>query len=303
MAFESLNRPERLDFLALRFTCRAHDGFSLENPFSDLHGGFGLMLHAHYRLIYEDLFGDQRDSGMVRTYVLRPLNALQQAVQAGQPFAFELVLIGASARYWMACAEAFERLGTNGVTSARYRFGIECIEQFSPQGILRVWSADQGWQVRNLVAASAAELLAEPFLASEWEFHFLTPIAIKTGNDLLRSTLLPIPFAERLLGRVQLLATQQGGGPLLDAQTKGKLLGQASGIEVLENQTWWQPASRYSRRQRRSSEFGGLVGNIRLRGEVSMLGRWFHLAPWLHVGSKTSFGLGQCAIVKIVERR
>jgi len=291
---ERLNRPERLDFLAMKFGCRAVTDFCLENAYSDLHGGFGLMLHTHFPLVYRDLFGEQQDSGMVRVYVLRPAPSLQGSIMANDMFSFELILFGAATRHASACAEALGQLGINGITRNRYKFGVERIERIAPEDISIIWSTEGGWNVRHLTPTSAVELLNRPFTAELWQLQFVSPAAIKSDNNLLRDGLSPLIFFERLLGRAQLLATQQAGGPLLDNETKQCLIDSAKHIRVVRDDTRWIAQTRYSVRQQQRSEFGGLMGNLLLRGQSELLQGWLNLAPWMHVGSKTSFGLGQC---------
>lgn len=291
-----LNGPERLDYLALRFHCRTDEGLTLSNPCSDLHGGFGLMLHAHFRSVYYDLLGAQADSGTVRAYVLRPGNALFGELGGGVGFDLDLLLFGAVVRHASPCAEALFRLGANGITQARQRFAIEHIERIGAADAVSVWSPQAGWNVRAMQPLAAAELLRNPLPAGEWRIELGTPLAIKHDNALLRSGLTPAIFFERLLGRAQLLATQQSGGPLLDPLSKQALLALASKLHWKQDETSWHSATRYSARQRQHSEFGGLLGYLLIDGDMGPLGGWLRLAEYLHVGSKTSFGYGRCHV-------
>lgn len=297
MSLAGINRPERLDFLAMAFACRSAGGFRLDNPYSDLHGGFGLMLHAAWPLVYQELFGAQADSASVRAYVLRPGPALAGALGPGEAFSFELLLYGPAVRHAAACAEALAQLGINGLTPARHRFAVEAIERLSPTGRSPLWTPADGWRLGNLAPVAAAELLERPFPADRWQLQLLTPLAIKSGNQLLRAAPAPTAFFERLLGRAQLLATQQSGGPLLDGDSKRALLAAAGALQPAGADCRWQELTRYSARQRQRSEFGGLLGSLAFAGSPGPLSGWLHLAPWLHVGSKTSFGFGCCRAI------
>ena len=291
---ECLHRPERLDFLALSFTCRADSRLSLDNAYSDLHGGFGLLLHRNYPHVYRELYGDQTDSAMVRSYVLRPGRELLRPIDGGCCFSFELILYGASVRHAVACIESISMLAQTGVTKWKQRFSLESVSRVSPQAAQPIWSAGNGWQLTHLQPVSASSLLEQAFDTERWRLHLDSPTAIKAANALLRSGLTPGVLFERLLGRAQLLATQQPGGPLLDPASKGQLLAHGNGLRGGAENLTWNQFSRYSVRQGQRNEFGGLTGWLEILGNPGPLGGWLHLLPWLHVGSKTSFGYGQC---------
>lgn len=289
----SVTAPQRLDFVALRLRARALQPFALENPYSDLHGGFGLMLHAHLRPIYEDLFGAQQDSADVRGYVLRPGNGLNGRVEAGGDFDIELVLVGPASRHAASCLEALAMLGVNGLTQARHRFEITEIQACHPQGEQTVWSADVGWNVKALAPQPAAELLADRTNATSVLIDFTTPLRLKKGDGFLHTCPTPRIFIERLLGRMQLLATQQTGVPLLTRELKISLLAQAEGVRVVQDTLEWVRLERYSARQKQRMENGGLLGLMLFEGALGELEGWMRLGSWLHVGAKTTFGLGR----------
>lgn len=293
VAVSVLHAPERLDFVALRIRSRALQGFSLANPFSDLHGGFGLMLHAHLRPIYEDLFGAQQDSAEVRGYVLRPARGLEGPVAADGLFDIELVLIGPALRHAASCLEALALLGVNGLTAGKHRFEVVGVAALAPAGERRVWSPEEGWCVHALAPVAAAEILSAPAAAGALRVELVTPMRLKHENSVLRTCPTPRVFVERLLGRMQLLATQQTGEPLLDKALKAELVAQARALRVTEASLEWVLLERYSARQRQRMENGGLRGSFALDVCPDELAGWLRLGSWLHVGAKTSFGLGQ----------
>ncbi|WP_172202834.1 CRISPR system precrRNA processing endoribonuclease RAMP protein Cas6 [Niveibacterium sp. COAC-50] len=290
----AVTRPERLDFLALRFIARAERGFALANPYSDLHGGFGLMLHAHLRPIYEDLFGEQQGSSEVRGHVLRPADGMLQPVRAGERFAFELILVGPMVRHAAACAEALAMLGRNGVTPARHRYTLEQIDRIAPTGATTLWSPDTGWCIAALAPVAAEELLQVRTQKAEGALlDFVGPVRIKSGNDLLEHCPPPRVLIERLLARAQLLAKQQDGAPLIDGDSKRELLAQAETLSIPRNSLAWETIERVAARDRRRMDLGGLSGVVVLDGPLGELEGWLRLGEWLHIGNKTSFGLGQ----------
>ena len=292
VVLKAVQAPERLDFLTLRIRAQAQQGFVLDNPYSDLHGGFGLMLHAHLRPIFEDLFGEQQFGGEVRGYALRPGLALRQPVPAGGEFAFYLMLVGPAVRHAASCLEALSLLGLNGVTRARHRYDVFEVVACSPQGERVLWSPEQGWCVHALAPVSAADLLATQTGIDAVLVDFVSPLRIKHENRVLQHCPTPRVFFERLLGRLQMLATQQSGAPLISRDCKQALLESTKHLEVIRASLRWEALERYSARQRQSMESGGLSGTMLLSGPLGALEGWLRLGSWLHVGSKTSFGYG-----------
>ncbi len=277
-----------LDPLILSFRARSLDVMLLRNPWSDLHGGFGLMLHAHWPSLYQDLYGKHDDSQDVRPYILRPLYSSCGPWQPGQEFAFELVLIGPAARHAAACCEALAQLGVNGVTRERFRFAIESIESRNAAGNVQVWSPGAGWNVRALLPTSLADLCRQPRPGNL--FVMRSPLRLKADNDILRQAPDTGLLAARMLGRLKMLAELAGDVPPLPPQTARLLRDEAGALPPGRTQVSWMPLKRYA--GGKVMDHGGLIGWLILPAMSPELTTLFGLAEWLHLGSKTSFGLG-----------
>ena len=55
----------------------------------------------------------------------------------------------------------------------------------------------------------------------------------------------------------------------------------------------WFDWQRYSNRQERAMPLGGVVGRLVLEGDLRPFWPLLHLGQWLHVGGKTTFGMGR----------
>ena len=55
----------------------------------------------------------------------------------------------------------------------------------------------------------------------------------------------------------------------------------------------WYDWQRYSSRQRQEMALGGVIGEWRLRGDLSALSPWLWLGQWLHAGKNATMGLGR----------
>ncbi|MFN3595527.1 MAG: CRISPR system precrRNA processing endoribonuclease RAMP protein Cas6, partial [Thiobacillaceae bacterium] len=89
--------------------------------------------------------------------------------------------------------------------------------------------------------------------------------------------------------RIALLHEFHGAGRLdLDFT---QLKQQAAAIDS-HKRLRWQDWTRYSSRQQKKMDLGGVVGEWRLVGDLSPFAPFLHLGQWLHVGKEATFGLG-----------
>ncbi len=120
-----------------------------------------------------------------------------------------------------------------------------------------------------------------------------TPLRLQHENKLLTT---PPPFSlliRRLIARLNLLAQHAGLAPFLHPHERDALLIQAETITNGNHEIEWVDLSRYSARQKTHMRFGGLTGLLRYTGkECGAFRPWLALAECIHIGNKTTFGLG-----------
>ena len=85
-------------------------------------------------------------------------------------------------------------------------------------------------------------------------------------------------------------------GPTAPQQDFAALVKQASAVTAYAPDTRWMSWGRYSQRQQREMHFSGLVGSIRLEGDLMPFAPLLHLGQWLHLGKKATFGMGAYAL-------
>jgi len=71
------------------------------------------------------------------------------------------------------------------------------------------------------------------------------------------------------------------------------------GVEQINCQTdlQWYEWQRYSSRQKQKMNFGGVIDTIKLTGELDVFLDILQSGQWLHVGNKTTFGMGRYQII------
>ena len=185
------------------------------------------------------------------------------------------------------------RLGEVGVGKGRGHFTICDVAAIKPSGEVPLFSRDGGHTLLWDAAVRVDEILCasvrEP--ATACTMAFLTPLRLKEGNQLLRTP----PTLETLLHRVLGRAAQLAGVSALPLRQH--LLESARPAQITHQNTHWQNWGRYSARQKKAMPFGGLMGEVRYEGDnLQELIPWLRVAEWLHVGNKTTFGLGACRV-------
>ncbi|MBW1700025.1 MAG: CRISPR system precrRNA processing endoribonuclease RAMP protein Cas6 [Deltaproteobacteria bacterium] len=117
-----------------------------------------------------------------------------------------------------------------------------------------------------------------------------TPLRFK-ANGRLRDSL-PFDMLVRLmLRRVSSLMSAYGGGePPLDYSG---MVRRAGAVRTVESRLRWFDWRRYSSRQEKSMQLGGLLGDVTYQGELGEFLPLLEFCSHVHIGKQTSFGLGK----------
>jgi hypothetical protein len=275
-----------------RFTLESVERLSL--PIfsgSEFHGGLGMMLARHAPDAYQDLFAE-RESSRPRPYALYA-HDLGRPLEAGEALTLDLTLIGAAAAHFHACFNAMMLLGEAGIGKNRGRFCITDVQTIKTSEDEQVFSRATGhalfWDSTTRVSEILSVSSTGP--ASACTVKFVTPLRLKQANELVRTP----PSLDMLLHRILSRTAQLAGVPLPAIRHQIREI--AHPARIAHHDTRWQEWSRYSARQRKAMPFGGLVGSVRYEGKhLQAIVPWLRLAEWLHVGNKTTFGLGACRV-------
>ncbi len=121
--------------------------------------------------------------------------------------------------------------------------------------------------------------------------RFLTPMRLIVQGRLMR-TFAFVPFYQRLVERLFLLAQEFGDPPLEDAraalrEVMAATLPLAEQVRVVEDQTWWWDLQGFSTRLQRPQYLSGLMGEVVLEGPREA---WAVLLPPLLWGTITQVG-------------
>lgn len=237
---------------------------------STFHGGFGRALMVISPLWYRYFFepGESKKSDIPKPFViLPPLDELVRYPKEHQ-FVCELTLFGNAIQHYAIAQAAIEHLGLRlGLGKNKGKYKILDIIQSSP--------------------TTPTNLLTDNIT-----LNFSTRLRLKAQNRLHKASPEFSLVLARLLGRLRTLENSYTNNSD-QTNTYAELKYQAQIITIKDSQVKWDDWDRFSGSQKEWMKFGGLMGSISYQGDLSPFMEVLALGEWLHIGGKTSFGLGK----------
>lgn len=228
----------------------------------------------------------QKLSQMPATYVIEPaLETRPRTLNQGEHFRFGLVLIGKAWQHLPILLQAFERAMQRGLGAQQARCTLTAAQLAGDHQPF--WQPGQACP-----PLTPAELPPPPPQGEQLTLRFHTPLRLQyrnkpAGKQQLDARSLLMALARRhqlLLDLYHGKQTLRWDFPALNLQ--------AEAITLDGGQLQWVDWERYSSRQRQTMKLGGLIGPVRLRGNLAPFSELLHLGQWLHIGKETVFGLG-----------
>jgi CRISPR/Cas system endoribonuclease Cas6 (RAMP superfamily) len=225
------------------------------------------------------------------SYILRPPVSKQQEFKVGDQLQFELILLGTGTDFIAQCVLAFQKFGDSGIgiRSQRGKFSVSLVEQKNSG---QQWEPLFTQEANNFVVEPALQtisLSSEEQPIQELDCFFLTPVRLKSGGKYQHQFSFK-PFWISLLKRISSLGYTFSDW---DETEEFKALFRNDFNMQVESNLTWQEWPRYSSRQQASMKLGGLVGHLKIQGDLEKIYPWLKLGELLHVGKNTTFGLGQ----------
>ena len=223
-----------------------------------------------------------------RPFVIDPLDTRGE-YRKGESFSFQLTLIGRAIDYLPYFLVSFRELGEMGIGKGRGRFQLTHVRADDGESIY-----DGNTQmVHNLDNARSFDDIrweTESQPTNVLTLRLVTPTRITHEGGLTDQLPFHV-FWRRLIGRISALAYFHCGESL-EMDFKG-LIEKAMGVETTDSTLRWKDWTRYSSRQNRRMQLGGLVGRVRYAGELAEFVPFAALGAFLHVGKNATFGLGK----------
>jgi hypothetical protein len=298
-----------------RFNCRAQEPLKL-NLYSGsmLRGAFGRALRKsacvtgmndckacllYRQCAYPKIFETplprhsnfQQFSQIPNAFVIEPPPMGSRQLASGEHFSFNLVLIGRAVADLPILIHAWQMALKAGLGTRHAR--AELIEVVFEPGQTIEQSIYRGETPNQLLPKPT--FTPEPLPATDMlSLRLETPLRIKHQGKVLSSALRGRDFLIALVRRYYLL--QEFHASDYQPPNFQDLALRAEKIQA-SHQLHWCEWERYSNRQQQKMTFGGVLGSITLNGDLSEFLPLLLHGQWLHVGSKTTFGMGRYTVM------
>lgn len=312
-----INYPT-LTFAVFRFTLETQEALRLPRyKGSTLRGGLGyvfkrsvcaqperkrcdgclLLENCAYAYLFEthppsDAEALSTHRAIPRPFVIEPPLDRRTRIPAGERFSFRLVLIGRAIQHLAYFLVAARELGSTGLGSNRGQYVLRQVVSADPLTGEEelVYDGESLLGTGLVVTAEQVKGWAERFRTDRLAVQFITPARLKHQGDYARDALEFHVLFRALLRRLSALAHFHCG-ERWETDYPG-WVARSERIEVASANLRWGKWERYSRRQGRRIDMGGVVGSATYIGELASFLPLLALGQWIHVGKATVFGNG-----------
>lgn len=243
-----------------------------------------------YSYIFEGIPPEGRQFMRLYPYVPQPFVLITKHlensdIQAGESFVFGFRLFGKAIDLFPYIAYSLIEMGKEGLGKERIPFTVIQITQPGGSGLI--------YQAGNnrLGSLQKEYVHLDPPETSKIQIDFLSPLRLRVGKKDAKK----ITFSDLITAAVRRLAilTYFYGMPLTESYDTSKLIDRAEGVSVVSDRTQWFEFGRYSGRQERRVQLGGLVGQMVFEGDLKSHLPLLAMAQKTGLGKATSFGFGR----------
>jgi CRISPR/Cas system endoribonuclease Cas6 (RAMP superfamily) len=241
-----------------------------------------------------------KNQDIPRPFVFRAPQTPQTRFEKGEPFEFDVVLIGHAVDFLPYFVLSFRELAAEGLGLNRAKCNLERVEQInlgsneaSPRGCGTVIYSAEDQLFRTTETTGADEWIKSRFKgpgsSQRITIRFMTPTFLRADGEIIRRPEFHHVF-KRLRDRINALSTFFGDGPLhVDFSELGK---RAEQVRTISCEVQWIDRSRISSKTRRRHELAGFVGEVTYDGQLHEFFPWLALGELVHVGRHTAWGNG-----------
>lgn len=272
-------------------------------PAATLRGGFGYTLRRivcsfkgnecsvcilKNKCIYPFLFesAPPADAPRLRKYRTVPRPFALRPDQDGSRVTLDLLLIGDAVGMLPFFIHTLNELGKHGIGKGSVPFTVSRVCTENGDSLYSAGNAHECREVEPLVLEVQP---GEPY-AGTAALCFKSPLALRKDGALLPQ-FIPDVFITTLLRRITNLNAFYGTDREMDIDPAPYI----HAMETLNVETEMHPAgqSRFSTRQKKTIDYSGILGSVRLSGDIGTLMPLLKAGEVLGVGKNTVFGFGE----------
>jgi hypothetical protein len=289
LALQTLSSQFRL--LKLQITVQLQQTTKLPDfKGSMLHGWLGHALKGVNSEAYHILFS-QHDANQPKPYIICPNDDHKSEYKKGELLRFELSLFGDAVQLAASVIEAVNHGSRLGFGRQRTPFKVLSVASVTPYGIhpAIVPTRLEEWCDFKDIADMAID--------AELALEFVTPLRSKYKGQVIQQPVDDLNFyCNQVIRRLVQLSRFWviDNEALFDSVYQQRL---PIHIEQSEAHGYFEDWQRFSLRQKEQLPFGGVKGQVSFYGHLGLAPILMQIAAVLHIGGKTTFGLGKTKLI------
>ncbi len=239
-------------------------------------------------------------------FVISPY-PLPEPLEAGNEFKFEVILFGDVRRNLPFFIHSFIKLGAKGLGRDGNTFRVKSVSVIEPEETRAIYHAGENnisdpgyswrWTYNGKGLEPESELLMNDITGiDKLKMELISPLRIKKRGKTARSREIEFDLIFKTLVRRLRAISSLYCNPEADYEFD-EYLQQAEMVRIDQNKLRWTEQSRFSTRQKKKIDIGGLRGEITFRGNMDPFIGFLKAGEDLHIGNNTSFGLGKYKII------
>ncbi len=225
-------------------------------------------------------------------FIINPITGESGIYEPGMSFCFGMTLVGRAIEYVPYFVYAFMRMGEQGIGSGKGRFRVLLVNDLDINGspVETIYENEILKTSETVLSFHDAEEMAKQYDPHNLTLQFITPVRVKYQGKLcddLQFHVLIRNLARRLSNLLCFHCGQDAELPFKE------LIEKAESVRLVRNNTRWYDWTRYSGRQKKRMQMGGVLGEATYEGvAVGEFLPLLVLGSWVNMGKGTSFGLG-----------
>ncbi|MFA0465424.1 CRISPR system precrRNA processing endoribonuclease RAMP protein Cas6 [Vibrio breoganii] len=260
---------------------------------SMLHGWFGHALKAASEKAFYICYGDH-DVRQPKPYMITPNGDHKTHWKNGECYSFEISLFGDATQLVDEIFTAIHIGEKMGLGAKRTPFKVLSIASVTANGLVAGVHPTPLYNYISHLQPTARNLAGQ---STEFAFNCTTPLRLKHRGSILKqgqnsSSFWSNAALRRMVQLGQFWVNDNEG--LYDALYSEFQV--ASKCDV-SNELYFEDWQRFSLKESKQLPFGGLKGQVSFFGECAHLIPLFKCMEVLHLGSKTTFGLGKIELI------
>ncbi|MDR3049653.1 MAG: CRISPR system precrRNA processing endoribonuclease RAMP protein Cas6 [Elusimicrobiota bacterium] len=236
---------------------------------------------------YKYIFETSDANDIPRPYVFETDFADKRNYKKDEIFNFTLLLFGKAMEFAPHFIFSFIELGKIGFASRKYKFALEKVTDNSGNVL---FDGKEICKKADIICAK--DLIDNAKIRkniNKIELEFITLFRLEIGGKLIKSPNF-IDIVKVLTRRINTIGKYHCESK--EQINHLELINKANDI-AMESHLGWFDWTRYSARQKRTMEFGGVLGNIVLSGDLEIFIPYLIIGSFIHIGKNCTFGLGK----------